>query len=217
LRIGNWIAAVTVALVSFGGASSADASPITTLFSTGVDAFGVPLADGSVDPHYSVAPGGGPFAIGNPSGVGWVGNTLSSSWISPATNTLGGGGPFTYHTSFSLAGLNPGTAVITGSLAIDDEGSIFLNGVDVFDSVSTFSAPWSFFQTFTISSGFIAGINTLDIVVPNDIETADDGPTGLQLNLSGTAIPEPASLGLLALALGVFGSSRRSRRKSRSV
>jgi hypothetical protein len=216
LRIGNWIAAVTVALVSLGGASSADASPITTLFSTGVDAFGVPLADGLIDSHYSVAPGGGPFAIGNPAGVGWIGNTGSSSWISPATNTFGGPGPFTYHTSFSLAGLNPGTAVITGSIAIDDEGSIFLNGVDVFDSVSTFAAPWSFFQTFTISSGFIAGINTLDIVVPNDIETANDGPTGLQLSLSGTAIPEPASLGLLALALGAFGASRR-RSKSRSA
>src|SRR6476660_4079690 len=55
LRICNWIAAVTVALVSLGGASSADASPITTLFSTGVDAFGVPLAGGFVDPHYTVS------------------------------------------------------------------------------------------------------------------------------------------------------------------
>ncbi|HYK80176.1 MAG TPA: PEP-CTERM sorting domain-containing protein [Micropepsaceae bacterium] len=217
MRIGNWIAAVTVALVSLGGASSADASPITTLFSTGVDAFGVPLAGGFVDPHYTVSPGGGPFAIGCPSCVGWVGNTGTSSWISPATNTFGGPGPFTYHTTFSLAGLDPDSAVITGSLAIDDEGSIFLNGVDVFDSVSTFSAPWSFFQTFTISSGFIAGVNTLDIVVPNNIETPDDGPTGLQLNLSGTAdIPEPGSLSLLTLALGVFGASRR-RNKSRSA
>ena len=39
MGIANWIAAVTVALVSLGGASSTDASPITTLFSTGDMAF----------------------------------------------------------------------------------------------------------------------------------------------------------------------------------
>src|SRR5258708_24929117 len=111
-KTGFWLAGAAVAFIGLGAVAPAEALPITTLFSTGVDAFGVPAADGSVDLHYTISGGGGPFVIGYPS---WIGNTASSSWISPATNTYGGGGPFTYHTGFSLAGLNPGTAVLTRS------------------------------------------------------------------------------------------------------
>lgn len=191
----------------------AQAAAITTLFSTGVDSAGNPLPDGSVDPHYTVSPGAAAFVIGNPGAVGWVGNTASSSWISATTDAQPGGGPFTYTTTFSLAGLNASTAILTGSIAADDQGSIILNGVVVFNTVPTGSAPWSFLAPFTITSGFVAGINTLQLDIPNNIDGPDDGPSGVQLDISGTAsVPEPASMAMLGLGVMALGAIRRRRR-----
>lgn len=201
--------AVAVVALILMGVQQVQASQIPTLFSTGVDASGNPLPDGSIDPHYTLS-GGTAYVIGCPACVGWVGNTGSSSWISPDPSTFGGGGPFTYHTSFDLTGFNPNTAKITGMIAADDQASIYLNGIDVFDTVSTFSAPWSFFENFSITSGFINGINTLDIYVPNDVETPNDGPTGLQLDVAGTAsVPEPSTVLLVGLGLATFALIQR--------
>jgi len=205
----RFLAVVAIALIFFGAVQSVHAATITTLYSTGVDASGNPLADGAIDSHYTVN-GGSAYTIGNPGSVGWVGNTATSSWISNVPNTDGGSGPFTYHTTFDLTGLNPNTAQITGQLSADDQATIYLNGVDVFDGLPTGSSPWSQLESFSISSGFVAGTNTLDIDVPNNIQTPDDGPTGLQVNLSGTAsAPEPASLFLLGVGFGALSFLRR--------
>ena len=75
-------------IVVLGSAGRASADPISTLYGTGLNTSGGFLANGAVDPHYTVSPGGGPFTIGNPAGVGWVGNTSGSQWISPAANTI---------------------------------------------------------------------------------------------------------------------------------
>jgi len=204
----SWVA-VVFALMFFGSFSSLYADIVPTLFGTGVDASGNPLPNGSVDPHYTA---GGPlYTIGSPGSVGWVDNTLTSSWVSPVPNTLAGPGPFTYHTTFDLTGFLASTAQITGQLAADDQATIYLNGVDVFDGAPDNTAPWSFLQALTISSGFISGINTLDIYIPNNIEGSNDGPTGLQLNLTGTAtpVPEPASVALLGLSVFALNFLRR--------
>ena len=195
-----------------GAVASAQAAAITTLYSTGVDNAGNLLANAAVDGHYAVSPGGGPFVIGNPGGIGWIGNTAGSQWISAAADTLAGGGPFTYTTTFDLTGYDYTTALVSGDLASDNQATIYLNGNNVG------SGPfgnWTFFSAFSITSGFQAGINTLTFVVPNFTSPGgNDGPTGVQVHIrSATAdLPEPGSLALgsLALILAVAASRRRA-------
>ncbi len=79
------LAGAAVAMLATS-APSASADPIS-LFSTGVDATGTPLANGAVDPHYTVN-GVDAYAIGCPGCIGWVGNTATAQWISADPSTV---------------------------------------------------------------------------------------------------------------------------------
>jgi hypothetical protein len=104
--------------------------------------------------------------------------------------------------------MNPSTAALSGIWAMDDysgTGNILLNGV----TTSNPNPNWNAWLPFTINSGFVAGVNTLDFVVHNT-----DGTTGLRVEMSGTAnaanaVPEPASLVLLAAGLAALMGLRR--------
>ena len=183
-------------------AVQAEAAPIPGLFDTGVDNSNALLPYGSLDPHYTLtaAPG---FTVPrgtvvyNPSSYtfyNWVANTANSQWIGlQSSANYFSAGLYAYDITFDLTGLNPATAVITGQWAADNGGAIFLNGTntgitDSDRSVFNHSTP------FTISSGFVSGVNTLEFQVTNLADVATfGGPTGLQVELSGTAnaVPEP--------------------------
>ena len=60
------------------------------------------------------------------------------------------------------------------------------------------------FNPFSINGGFVAGVNTLDFVVFNE-----GGPMGLRVEMSGTAVPEPASASVVAAAAGLSILRRR--------
>ncbi len=205
--------ALVVASLVFVVPSIAGATPITTVFATGVNATGTPLPDASLDPHYTVN-GNPAIVIGCPGCVGWVGNTSTAEWISASRDTRAGAGPFTYETVFDLTGFEPTNVVIRGIMAADDQASFILNGVHVFDSQPDALQPWSHYEPIAINSGFVAGINTLQIVVPNNIEGVNDGPTGLLLDIQATSVPEPASMVLLGTGLAA-GLARRKKRAAR--
>src|SRR6266567_1025363 len=171
-------------------ATSTGPSPIT-IFNTGVATGGNGLLpDGAVDPHYaliaSADPGfPGPNAyvvnsVGFPMGP-WVLNGPSSKWLAPQANQSSGNaqGTYTYRTTFDLTGLNQATAALSGQWAADNEAVMKLNGV-VVASVAGFST----LTPFNITSGFVAGVNTLVFVVTNSPSTPN--PTGLRVEISGT-------------------------------
>ena len=185
--------------------SQAQANPITTLFNTGVDSTGTPLSHGTVgDPHYAlISVPGGTSAIRIITSVGgypippFIGDNALSAWIGPNNDDdlEGPVGGYTYRTTFDLTGFNPSTAAITGSWTTDNNGlDILINGTGL--GFTTPSAAYSSgFFAFSVTSGFVSGVNTLDFVVDNN-----GGPTALRVQAAGTAdplsppVPEPQTL-----------------------
>lgn len=201
------------ALLALAGMAQAD--PIT-IHNTGVNASGTPLANGTVgDPHYTLisVPSGtttiqtktsaGGFPVGP-----WLGDDSLSDWIGPDSDSSldGPTGYYEYQTTFDLTGFDIASAVITGQWSTDDQGAnILINGVSTGDTASGFTS-WS---SFTIDTGFVEGVNTLDFIVYNA-----SGPTGLRVEMTGTAdpaVPEPATLTLLGAGLAAFSAFRRRR------
>ena len=189
------------------------ATVITNLFNTGVDASGTALSGASTDPHYALvhsadsrSPGPAAYVFqsfdlpGNYVG----GNGLNSAWIAPQNSAEGGGssnGYYDYQTTFNLSASSLASTSIPGSFAADDSATILLNGRPVSGASASDPSQW---YPFTITSGFVGGLNTLDFIVNNA-----SGYTGLRVTISGTTLPlstngfgpggcEPAPSGLVS-------------------
>jgi hypothetical protein len=144
---------------------------------------------------------------------GWVPNTTSSAWIvdnlgSPQT----GGLPLRFQQTFSLAGLDPTTAVINLQWAIDDGGELWLNGVPMFGLTGS-SGDWTSLHPVTLNSGFLPGVNTLSIV----LTSSDNAWEGVRVQIdSATAnavggVPEPSTMVFVGGGLLTLGWIRRKR------
>jgi hypothetical protein len=187
------------------------------VYSTGVDNSGNSLAGNAVDPHYALV--AGPAALGSfpqsafvtvqdgfPIGpwLNYSAGNGKSRWIEPTSGTTDNhpqNSNYTYETTFDLTGFNPASAKIVLRLASDNNTtSVLLNGSSTgitATSLSSFSAP------FTISSGFVNGINHLDFVVNNGPGVVSN-PTGLRVEIQSFGVA-PAPPGLLLGAMGAAG------------
>lgn len=177
---------------------------------------------GGADPHYAltvnVDPGSTAYVVSSmpPS---WTPNGPGSQWIAPAANqTTASPGNYVYRTTFDLNGFDPSTASITGQWAADDTGlDIKINGVSTLQSTNSTLNP------FSINSGFISGLNTLDFLVFNDPNNRSLNPSGLRVEFLsaraqiGTAVPAnvvpiPAAVWLFVSGLmGLLGITRYNR------
>ena len=167
-----------------------------TLFNTGMSASRILLTDGTIgDPHFTLvsvpggttdlrirtSAGGYPFPL-------WVGDDALSTWIGPNNDVSCDGpvGDYDFRTTFDLTGLIPSTASISGLWTSDNQGlGILINGQSTGNSDSG-GNTYASFHSFSISSGFQPGLNTLDFLVYNT-----DDNVGLRVEMTGTATAKP--------------------------
>lgn len=224
--------------LGIGGIVIAAIAPMAFCASINIYSTGYGLEPGELDPYYTLTIN----ALGNGTSTyvaeglaptGWPLNGTwaadpPAAWIAPEANVVdvpgtGSDTHYVYTTTFSLAGLDPATAELTGYWTADNYiGQVQLNGHTVFSSNSCMApAPQSgfFFQDlypFDITSGFESGVNTLSFAVTNSncFNTPPlTNPTGLLVDISGTAdptavvvaplgsLPEPGTFFCTALGL----------------
>jgi hypothetical protein len=206
-----------------GLASRASAGTIS-LFSTGVDASGNPLPGGSSDPHWTITSGPSitsptpAIVIADPPGT--YAESPTSSWI--WVNASGDGGinsPYTFALTFTLTATEVNTATISGLWGVDNDGSILLNGSAAAGtgalSLGGDGINFTQFSSFTITGGFVAGVNTLEFQA---IDTGNPGALNVNgLVLTTSAVPEPSSLVMGVIGLGLAGGFVAMKRRRSSV
>ena len=207
LRLATAFAALAVAAVP------ASSATISSLYNTGTDAAHVATTGNGVDLHWNLADGTaftGGVNGSYPINGFWLPESSTSRWLTSTQNAADSvpATTYIYSTTFSLSGLKPASASISGLFAADDAvTSILLNGV----AFSTGAVGFSSFTSFATSAGFVAGTNTLTFVTNNS-----GGPAGLRVEVGGTAdaagmVPEPAMWGLMVVGFGLVGSAARRR------
>ena len=173
---------------------------IAGTFNTGLSENGTLLASGQADPHwqlvqsddpnYPVDPNNPPPAVVTTAIPGtYLAPGPNSGWIAPWEDigTFGpAGGNYTYRTTFLLDTQDAAHATLYGNWAMDNAGvEIHLNGV-----TNTFAtAGFASFTPFTLTNGFVPGLNTLECVITN--YTA--GATALRVELRGIATDLPST------------------------
>jgi PEP-CTERM motif len=138
---------------------------------------------------------------------GWAANGPNSTWIARDANTTNNGpAPYTFYRTFNLSGANLANVSVSGSWAIDDAGTLDLNGHQI-AALSTLQ--WVSLTPFSVAEGspFLnQGLNTLSITITYDDQYLDG--VRLQGFVKNTAAPEPSSLVLAGLgALTLLGAA----------
>jgi hypothetical protein len=190
------------------------------LYNTGTDATNTALAsDGLVDPHYVVisSTSGGvfpapAFTYTHPA---YAANDADSRWISLGVDGGPGNNTTQYRLTFDLTGYDPATAFINGLWGADNSATMFLNGVDTGNQVFDFGSLYA----FSLTSGFVSGLNVLDFFVtdagpPTALRV--DGLSG-QAALANGAVPEPATWAMMLLGFGAIGFTMRRRRAVEAI
>jgi len=196
-------------LLSFLIASSALASTFTV-------ATGQGLTPGQQDSNWTVTVGSSSYnayVLGPYSSPGYFtnwgdgawwnssGSVVNAKWVGASNYNPGGAPagysgpvlpkdtPYTFTTTFNLSGLNLSTVTVSGYWAIDDSGTLSVNGHQIASQgYGSYGAP----ATFTIpTADLLGGVNTLTINMGSDDDAMNDGTI---LYATVTGVPVPAAL-----------------------
>ena len=147
-----------------------EAAAIPTLFNTGVDANKTLLAGGNgvTDTHWSVISGPGitsPVSAQTFWDSVYAPNGPNSRFISNSADGSPGNGNFVFRTTFDLTGFDPAKTTLNGTCWVDNyTTAVVLNGVTKLLQ-GNICSNYFFSHSWTLTDGFVAGLNTLDITV----------------------------------------------------
>jgi len=168
---------------------------IAGLFNTGVDNNHNRLANGVVDPHYTLLsqPAGGSVAnVTTQLSYAWLATDTNSTsdWIGSINNERSG--LYTFQTSFDLsASVNPATTHISFDIAFDNTlRDILVNGVSTGLGLTGNGAGYGFNQYTHVELNGATGLfsnahtNTITFLVENrdQVYQAYSGPTGIRID-----------------------------------
>lgn len=191
------------------------AASVLGLFNTGVDADGNVLGIGQADPHYVLSwVGSGARAVARnpiwayaPAGSAWIGCAVANDPLH-----LDPVGDYYYELSMSLdlSGIATSGLQLTGSWATDNSAEMWLNGT--YTGFSKGELGFYNLDAFSIGSGFVEGLNTLEFRVNNaglfngQIQPNPSGllVAGLHMNISSGADPMPVPEGMQPTVI-IFG------------
>lgn len=179
---------------------------IPSLYSTGVSFARLNQGGGVfIDLQWTITAVNGvappnPYAfIPVPANPAWLATGNTSHWIAPSPNEAAGPGDavgsYTYRTAFDLSLFDPSTVQITMNVAVDNNVTdVKLNG----QSLGLIAGSFSGLTALLINSGFVTGINTLDVLVNN--AGAAPNPSGLLVEFTSIA-PVPVTPDWITQAL----------------
>lgn len=177
---------VGLGIASSGATSSGSSAPGIVQFdgllhATGLGSDDTPLADGEVDPHWSVRLNGGseltPYVQTEATGyVGfWMRPSETSKFISPFSDTIdsSGNGQFIYETAFTLVDAPAAQDLMIYCASDNEMLSVEVNGNALSGVVG---GSYSTFQALAVPADFLTtGANAIEFLVNNS-----GGPTGFR-------------------------------------
>jgi hypothetical protein len=201
-------------LLSFLIASSALAD--TFVLATGYSG-GTALAQGAIDPNWTITGLAGyssTYVLGPNVGTNWGygawwnnSGPVNAQWIGASSWNIGSNttaavlptAAYSFQTTFNLSSFTLSTVVISGQWAIDDAGTLLVNGHQVASQTYDASGSPTLFTVPT--ADLVAGQNTMTInMFQND--AVNDG-TILYATVTGSPAPVPAPAALLLFGPGL--------------